>query len=554
MTIQPQAYESLIEKLLDDRISEEELQRLNEVLRQSPEAREYYWHLAMLEGYLTDLPGWIAGQQYATQLVFSETLEAFIEMESNAEAQLQHYLTTPDSFAEDPTENKQVTWRDIRMTGAFCLRSLARQKATRGVAAAAVIGIAALVYATWFAGGPSHPASDPVAGLNQVAPPETDKDTGPKTPQDSEPVTPAPEPSPVALVLHHAEGAESKTKNTVPPGTQLAQGRVLELSAGDAVQLEYRSGVRAILQGPGAFEMLSPQRIGMPHGRISAVVPPEAKGFTVATKRMDFIDHGTEFAVNLNEQGHGDVAVLEGLIEVRQARTDAPEYPDQAEGTMLREGFGAALVPDRAQPESVQQLDESHIHRYTRDWDDVIYRPVFSGEISYTPSPPASLKSRQASRANPLLIPERRGVELVQDLALDANRANRLVTQQLGIQADPLQQYTIAAGTKLNSFLIHYDTFGSQSGQVIERDFKLRFRGRILGIIQVHTDQQKTDGLFGLESIQYPEEGSLRGAADPPGHPNFDVIWVSNDLRTLTVKMRLTGMDQIRVLVENTDP
>lgn len=58
----------------------------------------------------------------------------------------------------------------------------------------------------------------------------------------------------------------------------------------------------------------------------------------------------------------------------------------------------------------------------------------------------------------------------------------------------------------------------------------------------------------GLRSVNYPMAQSLRGASDPPGHPNYDYIYVSDDLRSLSIKMRTSGMDQIRVLVENTDP
>lgn len=534
MPIQPQEYEALIEKLFDDRLGDEELKRLNDVLRQSPEAREHYWHLVMLEGYLADLPGWIAGQQYATQLAFTETLEAFIEMESNAEAQLQSYPLDTDT----PTEREPVTWQDIRTAGIFCIRSLARQKATWGVAAAAMICIVALVYANWLMGRGTQQPSQPIADMDQPAPQ----------------VSPVPvEPVILAVVLNQFDQADdSADDNALPPGTELTQGHRLTLKPGSAIQLEYRSGARVILQGPGSFELLSPERIGMQQGRITALVPPQATGFTVCTAQTDFIDHGTEFAIALDEKGRGEVLVFDGLIEARPADDPADLSQQQAEGLMLHEGVGGRLVPNEALPKAVQPIDEAQARQYARNWDEVTYRPRLSGEISYVASPPASLDTGQLTSTVPLLIPERRGVVLAEDLILNANHANRFFAPSPDKAGDPAQAYVIAAGAKLNSFLIHFD-ITDQPSQGIEREFKIQFSGRIVGIVQMHDYQLKTDALFGLEAMQYPVDAKFRNSADPQGHPNFDYIHVSPDRRTLTVKMRLSGLDQIRVLVENTD-
>lgn len=536
MSSQPQSHEDLVEKLFDDRLSGDELHQLNDVLRHSPEAREHYWHLVMLEGYLADLPGWIAGQQYATKLAFSETLEAFIEMESNAEAQLQSYPAVADPVAE----RTPITWRDVRMVGAFCIQSLARQRATWAIAAAAaMICIVALVYATWFGGDASQPTSKTIADLNQ----------------DRPQLAPLPvEPVFVAVVRNQSLSGENATASTMIPGTKLFQGQVIDLQAGNAMQLEYKTGVRVILQGPGAFELLNPQRVAMQHGRITAVVPPQGKGFTVSTAQADFIDHGTEFAVALDETGHGEVIVLEGLIEARQANTDAQQSLGSTEGMMLREGVGGRLVPDAALPKSVESLDQFDVDRYARKWDDVIYRPVVSGQIHYVTEPPASLDTGQATSENPLLIPEQRSVILSEALHLNSNKANQVVINKRGIDVDPLADYVIPVGAEVDSFLIHFDISEDGIPGVTEREFKIRFKGRIIGIVEKHDYQIQTDGLFGLSTVKYPTVGAMRGASDPPGHPNYDVIWVSDDLQTMTVKMRLSGMDQIRVLVESTDP
>jgi len=493
----------------------------------------------MLEGYLADLPGWIAGQEYATQIAFSETLEAFIRMEANAQAQLQTYPPAVQASTEERAQTPPLTWQDVREVGVFCIRSLARQKATWGLAAAAVIALVALAYATWFGGGTSQPPTDPIADLS--------RDTPPVTPLFTEPL-------PVATVLNHFMRTEDVSDSAVPRGTELARGEKVALRAGDAMQLQFPSGARVILQGPGQFDLFSAQRVGMQQGRLTAVVPPEARGFTVSTAQTDFIDHGTEFALTLDETGHGEVVVLDGLIEAKRTRTGAQQSLDEPEHIMLREGVGGRLVPDAVLPKAVESLDQFEIDRYARNWDDVVYRPRISDQITYTAVPPASLAVGQTTSTHPLLIPERRGVTLAEDLALNSDKANRAIINKLGLQIDPDQDYVIDTGTRLNSFLIHFDLPKGPGQAVTERDFEIRFSGRILAIVQMHEYQAKTDAIVGLASVQYPSKGSLRGAADPPEHPNHDVIHVSDDLRTLSVKMRLAGFDQIRVLVENTDP
>eukprot|EP00752_Nemacystus_decipiens_P013990 g12426.t1 len=515
--------------------------RIAEDLQLSPatiyEARDHYWHLVMLEGHLADLPGWIAGQQYATQLAFSETLEAFIEMESNAEAQLQTYPTDGTDAERKRAHDEPITWQDVRMVGVLCIKALARQRLACDALTAAVICIAALAYATWFGGSAKQTPIEPITGTNLQTPPIASVQIAP---------------APVAVIMNLTSVSDGTSDIDWPLGTELAQGEVIALQAGSALELAYRSGTSVILQGPGEFELHSPERVGMTKGRINAQVPPQAKGFTVSTAQTDFIDHGTEFIVTVDQEGRGEVVVLDGLIEARPTNPQALPSLSQPESIMLHEGFGGRIVPDEALPQSVQPVDEAHFVHHTRSWDDVVYRPRLSGSISYASPPPASLLLNEASSVDPILIPERRGVVLSEDLHLNSNNSNSLILKKQGIRLTYDQDYVIPAGTKVNSFLIHFDLDKDNSEGVVERDFMLQFNGRIVGIIEMQKYQVITDKLFGLDAIQYPETGMLRGASDPRGHPNHDYLQLSDDRRTLSVKMRLTGMDQIRVLADRT--
>ena len=51
-------------------------------------------------------------------------------------------------------------------------------------------------------------------------------------------------------------------------------------------------------------------------GRLTAEVPPAASGFTVNTPRLNAVDIGTRFGVNVEENGDSELHVMEGEVEV----------------------------------------------------------------------------------------------------------------------------------------------------------------------------------------------------------------------------------------------
>jgi hypothetical protein len=95
-------------------------------------------------------------------------------------------------------------------------------------------------------------------------------------------------------------------------GDLLPQGSI-KLGSGIA-QLEFFSGVTAILEGEAEFEIHSPMDMTLLKGKLRALVPVAARGFKVSTATGDVIDLGTEFALDVNSQG-AEMHVLQGEIE-----------------------------------------------------------------------------------------------------------------------------------------------------------------------------------------------------------------------------------------------
>jgi hypothetical protein len=100
-------------------------------------------------------------------------------------------------------------------------------------------------------------------------------------------------------------------------GSALGRGP-LRLASG-LIQIEFLSGATVIIEGPCDLELLSPYKAVCHRGKLRAHVPPHAHGFTIAAPGVDAVDLGTEFAMSIDEQGRGQVHVVEGELELRGA-------------------------------------------------------------------------------------------------------------------------------------------------------------------------------------------------------------------------------------------
>ena len=88
--------------------------------------------------------------------------------------------------------------------------------------------------------------------------------------------------------------------------------RTLVLQRG-AVELEFSSGAKGILEGPARLRLISGKEVDLSEGRLRVSVPPEAHGFTVRGKDFAAVDLGTEFGVIAGAVP--EVHVFEGKVE-----------------------------------------------------------------------------------------------------------------------------------------------------------------------------------------------------------------------------------------------
>jgi hypothetical protein len=97
------------------------------------------------------------------------------------------------------------------------------------------------------------------------------------------------------------------------PGDVLPASR-LRLRSGRAT-LSFFNGVVLIAEGPADFELVSAERVFCRRGRLRTRVPRGAEGFVVASTRSAVMDLGTDFAIDVDDDGKARVLVHEGQTE-----------------------------------------------------------------------------------------------------------------------------------------------------------------------------------------------------------------------------------------------
>ncbi len=130
---------------------------------------------------------------------------------------------------------------------------------------------------------------------------------------------------PVVAKLWQAVDARwANPEQTLTVGQTLKTGQRLELLEG-LVEVKFASGARAIIKGPASFDIRTSNEGYLERGCLVARVPEEAVGFTLQTPHAKIVDLGTEFGATAKEEHGTQLAVLEGSVEVTIADgTEAP--------------------------------------------------------------------------------------------------------------------------------------------------------------------------------------------------------------------------------------
>lgn len=124
-------------------------------------------------------------------------------------------------------------------------------------------------------------------------------------------------------VFASVEKAVGVVNPSLQEGASL-RGESQQIAAG-TVSLVSARGARIVIEAPADFWFESAQRLHMKRGRLSADVPPAAKGFTVITPTGDAVDLGTRFGVDVPTTGAAEVHVFQGEVIAKASGTETKQ-------------------------------------------------------------------------------------------------------------------------------------------------------------------------------------------------------------------------------------
>ncbi len=350
----------------------------------------------------------------------------------------------------------------------------------------------------------------------------------------------AQQPEPV-LDLRLAKLTDCRWADNTPAmaeGDELRFGTELKLLEGVA-EIEYPSGVRVTLQGSSTFTAVSAQRGLLTVGRLSATVPRAAVGYAIETPSLDVIDLGTQFGVCVAEDGSTEVHVFQGEVEtVTRGEEESPAVRQtlstaQAARFNLAGHFDGWLPPDCEKFESVEQRTPGVVST--------------DGGTRWLAKPPPSVEEGQLQSANDMfLFLERENVVLPRDIAITTE-------QRRGTQAHfGVEQATLPAGTRVDSYLLHFDPGASEES----RRGGVRFARPVLGLIARGDQLRATDDLFAAPGTRYVfQHPAESGLDDAQGDEYPDVVqYKDSDGQVYVLKSHRGSIDQVRILIPSEEP
>jgi hypothetical protein len=180
--------------------------------------------------------------------------------------------------------------------------------------------------------------------------------------------------APQQLGIGETVGRLTATESAQWSGTAPATGDwlttgTLDLSAGSA-ELTFDCGATVKLRGPARLHLTSPTRAMLESGSATVDIPRQAYGFVFETPSTEISRRMSRFAVAVERDGHSEIHVLEGQIQLSGKLGDLQTL-DLAKDKAVRVSGDGSLVPgtryDAEQltfslPESADLLPEWFLH------------------------------------------------------------------------------------------------------------------------------------------------------------------------------------------------
>jgi hypothetical protein len=129
---------------------------------------------------------------------------------------------------------------------------------------------------------------------------------------------------PAALAMATSLDAVWADPGSAPTAGNLIKTGVSWTLASGYVEMSSASGLKVVVQGPARFTVEKPGVLSLVSGRLTALVPKDARGFTVNTPIANIVDLGTEFGVAVTLEGQTDVETFRGTVSVTPSAGGTP--------------------------------------------------------------------------------------------------------------------------------------------------------------------------------------------------------------------------------------
>lgn len=182
----------------------------------------------------------------------------------------------------------------------------------------------------------------------------------------------------------------------------------------------------------------------------------------------------------------------------------------------------------------------------------IVYGQIVSttGAVVVT-VPPSNVSSNQwESNTQIRAFAEEQNLTLTQNVATDISVAGASPSAT----SENLSPSTIAAGTTIDSVMLHFDKVGSNS-TVVGATGSITFAEPILGLLVLSDSENATNSILGLPGVTYSTGGDHGLGLNPGGGGNSDSVTLSDDLRTVTVDLNTNYYaDDLRIVTAVPEP
>jgi len=103
---------------------------------------------------------------------------------------------------------------------------------------------------------------------------------------------------------------------TPQAGARLGTDDAAMVLLGGYARLQFDHGAEVTIEGPAEFKVAAEDRLDVIKGKVYAIVPQEAIGFSVYTKNTKIVDLGTEFGVDVDSWGETCLHVIRGSTQL----------------------------------------------------------------------------------------------------------------------------------------------------------------------------------------------------------------------------------------------